>query len=104
QLPLEVEPLRTGPLFSDVLARFESRARESDRRLRMTGGEIELQADRTRLEQALGNLVDNALRHGRGDVCMSATHSDGRVEVHVTDEAPGFPDDVVGRAFERFPR
>ena len=41
--------------------------------------------DRERLAQALGNLVDNALRHGRGTVRLRATH-DGVVELHCRDE------------------
>jgi signal transduction histidine kinase len=67
------------------------------RRARSTG-------DRLRLEQALGNLVDNALRHGEGKVRIEAQASDSRVEIHVRDQGPGFPADFLGRAFHRFSR
>ena len=60
-------------------------------------------ADRLRLEQALTNLVDNALRHGGGPVRAGGA-SDGLVELHVTDEGPGIPDDFIDHAFERFSR
>jgi len=60
--------------------------------------------DRLRLEQALGNLVDNALRHGEGAVQIAACTVDHSVEVHVTDEGPGFPADLLPRAFQRFSR
>jgi signal transduction histidine kinase len=58
-------------------------------------------ADRARLRQALENLVDNAFRHGLGTVGLSTVRSGGWVEVHVTDEGPGFSSDV-DRAFDRF--
>ncbi|HEY3190569.1 MAG TPA: ATP-binding protein, partial [Solirubrobacteraceae bacterium] len=60
--------------------------------------------DRLRLEQAVGNLVDNALRHGTGAVRIAAHRHDGRVEIHVRDEGPGFPPALLSRAFHRFSR
>ena len=61
-------------------------------------------ADPIRLRQALGNMVDNALRYGRGTVRLSARASNGHVELHVSDEGPGFPPDFLDTAFERFSR
>ena len=57
-----------------------------------------------RLEQALGNLVENALRHGDGEVSLSARAGDGIVELHVRDEGGGFPPDFIADAFTRFAR
>jgi len=67
-------------------------------------GALVVTADRLRLEQAISNLVDNAFRHGRGRIALTARAADGRGELHVTDEGPGFPPSFVGRAFERFSR
>ena len=63
-----------------------------------------VEGDRLRLEQALGNLVDNALRHGDGRVSLRAATASGTVELHVADEGPGFSDGFATRAFERFSR
>jgi two-component system OmpR family sensor kinase len=57
-----------------------------------------------RVEQALGNLVDNALRHGGRRIELSAEESHGVLELHVRDDGPGFPDELIGSAFERFTR
>ena len=59
-------------------------------------------ADRLRAEQALGNLVENALRHGRGRILLRARRRDGRTELHVQDEGPGFPPGLLDHAFEPF--
>src|SRR4029079_17889639 len=61
-------------------------------------------ADPARIEQALANLVDNALHHGQGTVHLSARVVEDRVELHVQDEGSGFPPDFLPRAFERFTR
>ena len=63
---------------------------------------LNLRGDRMRLEQALGNLVENALRHGAGDVTLSAAGEDGVVELHVRDDGNGFPPDFIADAFTRF--
>jgi signal transduction histidine kinase len=61
-------------------------------------------ADRLRLEQALTNLVDNALRHGDGAITVSAVASNGTAELHVIDEGSGFAQQFLPQAFERFTR
>jgi signal transduction histidine kinase len=61
-------------------------------------------ADQLRVDQALMNLVENAMRHGEGEVVLSAEARDGAVELHVRDEGPGFPADLLPSAFERFTR
>jgi two-component system OmpR family sensor kinase len=88
---------------TDVLAEVAGRFR-SERIACVDGQPIVLSADRLRLEQALTNLVDNALRHGRGAVSLSAIAVDGTAELHVTDEGEGFEEDFLPRAFERFTR
>jgi signal transduction histidine kinase len=57
-----------------------------------------------RLEQALGNLVENALRYGDGAVTLSAASENGIVELHVRDAGGGFPPDFIAEAFTRFSR
>jgi signal transduction histidine kinase len=88
-----------------VRRRFAPRAHELGRSLVVAvAGELEADADPLRLEQALGNLVDNALVYGAGCVTLSAVRSGDMVELHVADEGNGFPPEFVERAFDRFSR
>jgi two-component system OmpR family sensor kinase len=103
QLPIRIEPLDAEEQLERARRRFELRAREAGRALRVDAdGHPLLAADPLRLQQALGNLVDNALRHGAGAVILTARERAGEVELHVRDEGPGFADDVLPSAFERF--
>jgi signal transduction histidine kinase len=65
---------------------------------------LRLVADRLRLEQALGNLVDNALRHSTGLVELVAEGGSGLIALHVLDDGAGFSPGFLGVAFERFTR
>jgi signal transduction histidine kinase len=105
ELPLRIEPVRADELLASVARKFQWRADAERRALAHEApAELRLQADRLRIEQALGNLVDNALRHGGGTVRLRAEAVNGRVELHVVDEGTGFPPAFVEHAFERFSR
>ncbi|MFI7354603.1 sensor histidine kinase [Streptomyces avidinii] len=60
--------------------------------------------DPARLERALANLVDNALRYARSEVVVRAASHDGWAVLDVTDDGPGIPEADRDRVFERFVR
>jgi two-component system, OmpR family, sensor kinase len=105
RLPVRLTAVDAGELLARVRERFARRGDQVGCDLRVASGAgIQLTADPLRMEQALGNVVDNALRHGAGAVRLSAAEHDGTVELRVSDEGRGFPDAFLGQAFERFTR
>jgi heavy metal sensor kinase len=105
RLPVREEQVPAADLLEGARERFAERAAESDRAIRLDGDSAAVVvADRQRVDQALTNLVENALRHGEGEVLLSAEERDGTVELHVRDEGPGFPSGFLPNAFERFTR
>jgi len=105
RLPLRIEQVRLADAFEPVERRFSRRAAEAGRAIEVgDGSDLELRGDLLRLDQAVGTLVDNALRYGAGTITLAAHHADQAVEIHVTDDGPGFPPDFLDRAFERFTR
>ncbi|MFC8585654.1 ATP-binding protein [Streptomyces sp. NPDC057217] len=67
-----------------------------------------LWADPDKIDQILGNLLENAVRHGEGTVTIEVaptTAGDGGeegTEVTVSDEGPGIPEESMSRVFTRF--
>ncbi|MRS11835.1 MAG: hypothetical protein EG823_02025 [Actinobacteria bacterium] len=59
--------------------------------------------DSVRLEQAVTNLVGNAVKHGPpdGEIRLGLISQDGRAVVSVEDEGPGIPADQREAVFER---
>jgi two-component system OmpR family sensor kinase len=104
-LPVQPERLPAAQLLAAVRERYASQAAEAGGAIDVDADDrVELVADRLRTEQALGNLVENALRHGRGRVRLVARRRNGRVELHVRDQGPGFPPEFLDCAFDRFTR
>ncbi|HEX6688506.1 MAG TPA: ATP-binding protein [Solirubrobacterales bacterium] len=105
ELPLRIARLDLAETLDGVDRRFAGRAHERGREIEIAAPtSLVLDADRLRLDQAIGSMVDNALRYGAGTIDLVATSENGSVEIHVLDRGGGFPQDFLGRAFERFSR
>lgn len=105
KLPIRLGETDAADLLAGVRRRFDRRVSAQGRRLDVdVRNDLRLIADRLRLEQALANVVENAVRHGGGTIRLSAAPHYDRIEFSVTDEGPGFPPDFIDHAFERFTR
>ena len=60
--------------------------------------------DSDRIQQVLLNLIDNAAKHGRSPVRISAGASNGLVSIAVSDSGPGIAPGERERIFEKFYR
>jgi signal transduction histidine kinase len=95
RLPLKVQELDVADLARNVAERHG---------VRHDAEPLVVRGDALRIEQAITNMVDNALRYGGVDVTVTAQRVNGNVELHVTDGGPGFPPEFVAHAFDRFAR
>jgi two-component system, OmpR family, sensor kinase len=102
-VPVRPESQSVEPLVREVAAAFAPRAGMRHIGVEIAG-DVQAPVDAERIRQALGNLVDNALAHGQGNVRVCAQRVNGSVELHVHDQGPGFPDAFIAHAFERFTR
>jgi two-component system, OmpR family, sensor kinase len=86
--------------LDDVVARA-ARGRHG---VHVVPGGLRMVADPLRLEEAVRNLLDNALRHGAPPVEVRTRQEDGRVRIAVRDHGPGIPPAFLPRALDRFSR
>jgi two-component system sensor histidine kinase QseC len=101
------EPCRLDEIARTVLARIAPDATRSNVVVSLdASGEVAARGDRSLLEAMLRNLVDNAVRHGGGEVRVSLRQEAGTVVLEVADEGPGVADVALpqlGRRFYRAP-
>jgi len=58
--------------------------------------------DHTALDRAVGNLLDNAVRHATSQVQVAVTSDSSGVELTIADDGPGVPAADQSRVFDRF--
>ena len=92
-VPSRVVPVRVEPLLRAALARWRGRAelRGGSLRLRWWAGATAVAGDEARLEQALDNLLANALQHGGTDVVVEARPRAGGIAIAVVDSGAPAP-------------
>jgi signal transduction histidine kinase len=65
--------------------------------------EVRVWADKDKLAQIIANLVENAVRHGAGDIWVIVrAHPDGGAELIVDDDGPGIDEEIQPRVFTKF--
>jgi two-component system, OmpR family, sensor kinase len=106
-LPMHRQPVDVGRLVADIGtdAQLLHPAREVSISV-STADQVIVSADRSRLEQALVAVVDNAVTHTAADskIEISARRNGATVSVRVRDDGPGMHPKVAARVFERFYR
>jgi len=99
---VDAEPLDLRAELTTIAEEWREPLRGEGRALRVRVPEGMLaRATPGRLREAIGVLLDNALRHGEGQVVLSARSDDSAIVVEVSDGGAGVPDELAGHIFER---
>lgn len=107
-MPLDARPVNAAQLLERARTLYEQVADERGVQITCTASPTHppLSADRTRVEQALANLVDNAVKFSPpgGTVQLTLVEGEASLGLAVTDEGPGIPPEDHARVFERLYR
>lgn len=107
KVKLSLAAVRLRRIIFDVIALTEARHKENNTSfIVLVPDNLLVQADRTRLEQILYNLIDNAVKFNLpgGSVTVKAEDNDERIIVSVEDTGIGITETDVARVFERLYR
>ena len=98
------QPVDLCELTRQMVSRLAPLARRRDVTFRTAGPEAVVWGDRDLLEQALRNLIDNAVKFGPrgGQVTIRTWRGGEEAGVTVEDEGPGIPEESRELVFDRF--
>jgi signal transduction histidine kinase len=106
-VPLVRELLYLDDLVADCARALRVLASDREVIIRTRGeSEVAFLGDNMLLRQMVGNLLENAIRHGKpgGTVTATVTSSSRHVTIRVADDGPGIPEHEQARIFHRFVR
>lgn len=99
--------LDLAEIAGEVVELYDAAAEQVATRLSLGGDrEVSVTGDRDLLFDAIANLVDNAIKHGRagGQVTVTCRSSDGGAIIAIADDGPGIPTEARDHVFKRFYR
>jgi signal transduction histidine kinase len=94
-------------IASEVVELYDAAAEQDGTRLTVAGDrEVLVTGDRDLIFDAIANLVDNAIKHGRpgGRVVVTNENRGGKPIISIADDGPGIPLDEYENVFKRFYR
>ena len=94
-------------IAGEVVELYDAAAEPAGTSLTVVGDpEVLVTGDRDLIFDAIANLVDNAIKHGRtgGQVVVASERVDGKPVISIADDGPGIPSDEYEHVFKRFYR
>jgi signal transduction histidine kinase len=91
----------------EVAELFDAAAEEKGGRLNVVADQpVLVTGDRDLLFDAVANLIDNAIKHGRegGEVTVEVRRENGSAAISIADDGPGIPASESQQVFKRFYR
>lgn len=105
--PLKLMPLSLAQLVEDLMAKYEPFLREKNIAVTLDlDFDVIVNADEDRLEQAITNILDNALRHSHenGELKIILKQTNNTCTLTISDTGEGIPPEELQRLGERFYR
>jgi PAS domain S-box-containing protein len=106
KIALQVETLVLQNELRDLVQGMNHRLQDARLNLQLLAppADIVIEADRVRLQQILGNILDNAIKYtpAGGKIWVKATPEDRHAVIHIEDTGRGIPHEMLSNIFELF--
>ncbi len=106
RLEIRREPIPWSTFVCDVVHRHHTAVSDRRFQLNVPVSNKRVIGDRDRLEQVLGNLMENAVKYSpdSSEIIVSLDERDDQLVTSIADRGIGIPSDELGQVFERFHR
>jgi two-component system phosphate regulon sensor histidine kinase PhoR len=106
QLQLRSETFYLADLLTDMVHSVQSSAEQHTISLQIKARDTKIVADRARIGQVVGNILDNAVKYSPygGQVIVRLKPQDGYYQVSISDQGLGVSPELFDHIFERFYR
>ncbi|HEU4806761.1 MAG TPA: ATP-binding protein, partial [Homoserinimonas sp.] len=104
---LQKHPFDLGRMLADAVADAHAAGPDHHWSLDQPEHPVMVEADASRLHQAVANLLSNARVHTPAGTAVEVRlveEPNDQVTITVTDDGPGFPEELQAELFERFAR
>lgn len=106
EIPLKREEIALKEVIEKMTEKFQKALKEKNISLHLQIDPITLKVDLEQFQQAVGNLIDNAIKYNRpgGGIIIRAGREEEFLRLEVEDTGIGIPQEDLPRVFERFYR
>jgi signal transduction histidine kinase len=106
QLQLHYDPFSLTDLLAESVHSVQASTEQHHIKLQINAHETEVVADRARISQVVGNILDNAVKYSPygGDVLVRLEQQEHQYRISITDQGLGVSPDLFDHIFERFYR
>lgn|GEM_PF-2423112 len=109
ELQMELRAFSMHELITDVVDSLEYKIQQKNIQINILPGEhkeVQVLADRERIQQVLTNLVDNSIKYGNtnGNIEIDMKMKGKKLNISVRDDGPGIEQTHLDKVFRRFYR
>ncbi|PKP29192.1 MAG: two-component sensor histidine kinase [Bacteroidetes bacterium HGW-Bacteroidetes-18] len=104
QLALNKQPIVIAELIALVIANYKISAPEKTINFKNNIGDAVLNMDKFHFANAIGNIIDNALKYGGKTIDVEISNIKNTIEIVIKDSGNGIPRNQKDKVFEQFYR